>query len=256
MVTHVDRRQGEDWAEKMVARVVDLIGVPAAGIELAQRREGDEVREGCISCDVRPDGWESHTGAVLLGEIVQDFAVRSADRRGHTLRNIAAVLQGYGAAPSFQGPAHFTGFDVFVGFLMLDALVANQDRHSENWSVILGPDRERALMASYDHASSLGFGETDQRRHLLLTTDEGIARWVRKGTAQRFESGSRTTLVELAHVGFDMVEEGVRSHWLGKLQSVTTAQLWTSVADVDRMSRPERRFCYEVMVANRERMLQ
>ena len=170
------------------------------------------------------------------------------------MSNIAAVLQGYGAAPGFQGPAHFTGFDVFVSYLMLDAFVANQDRHSENWSVLLGPDRERALMASYDHASSLGFGE--QRRHRLLTTDGGIARWVRKGTAQRFESGSRSTLVELAHAGFDMVEEGVRSHWLGKLQSVTTAQLWTSVADVDRMSRLERRFCYEVMVTNRERMLQ
>ena len=82
VVTHVDRRQGEDWAEKIVARVADLLGVPAARIELAQRREGDKAREGCISCDVRPDGWESHTGAVLLGEIVQDFAVRSADRRG------------------------------------------------------------------------------------------------------------------------------------------------------------------------------
>lgn len=29
-----------------------------------------------------------------------------------------------------------TGFDVFVGYLLLDALVAKRDRHEQDWAVL------------------------------------------------------------------------------------------------------------------------
>jgi serine/threonine protein kinase HipA of HipAB toxin-antitoxin module len=51
--------------------------------------------------------------------------------------------------------------DVFLGYLMLDAWIANLDRHHENWGLVLTKDITGHLAPSYDHASSLaGCGKT------------------------------------------------------------------------------------------------
>lgn len=59
-----------------------------------------------------------------------------------------------------------TAFEAFTGYLVLDALVANQDRHEENWAVLrpLPGGGEVTLAGSYDHGSSLAFNLTDARR--------------------------------------------------------------------------------------------
>ena len=52
-----------------------------------------------------------------------------------------------------------TGAEVFVGYVLLDALINNTDRHSSNWGVIAVKEEavERLeLMPSFDHALSLG----------------------------------------------------------------------------------------------------
>ena len=58
-----------------------------------------------------------------------------------------------------------------VGYLLLDSLVGNTDRHHENWGVLaLGTVAGLSveLAPSFDHASSLGRENTDDRRCRLL----------------------------------------------------------------------------------------
>ena len=121
--------QGEDWAEKITAEMAQLLGVPAARVQLAQRRG----RYGSISLSLRPPGWELQHGAVLLAELLSDYAPRSKSRAGHTLASVQRVFS------EVRPPAalpQFTAFEAFTGYLVLDALVANQDRHEENWAVL------------------------------------------------------------------------------------------------------------------------
>jgi hypothetical protein len=47
------------------------------------------------------------------------------------------------------------GFDFFLGYLLFDAWIANQDRHHENWAVHLNPDAELELAPTFDHAAAL-----------------------------------------------------------------------------------------------------
>ena len=69
-----DRRQGEDWAEKIAAELAQLIGLPAAVVEIAVR----DSAPGCLSRDLKPGaGWEVHTGAVLISEVAPRLTVRS-----------------------------------------------------------------------------------------------------------------------------------------------------------------------------------
>jgi hypothetical protein len=84
----VDRREGEDWAEKIAGELAASIGLPAATIEMAVRQS----LPGCISRDVKPAaGWEMQEGGVALN--MPDFARRSRTHVGHNIANIASVLR-------------------------------------------------------------------------------------------------------------------------------------------------------------------
>lgn len=90
---------------------------------------------------------------------------------------------------------------MFAGYTLFDVLIANTDRHEQNWAILvprLTSEPER-LAPSYDHASSLGFNLQDSARQPRVE-DRGLLRaWVEKGCARRFEHvGSPRSLVDHA----------------------------------------------------------
>lgn len=58
VVAKKGRRQGEDWAEKVVEHVAAVLGVPSAHIRMASRAG----RPGLLSYDLTPLGSELQTG--------------------------------------------------------------------------------------------------------------------------------------------------------------------------------------------------
>jgi hypothetical protein len=79
--------------------------------------------------------------------------------------------------------------------LMLDAWIANQDRHHENWSLVVSPEPAVHLAPTYDHASSLGSNEIDKnRRDRLTTRDKGCSmeRYVERAQSAFFLSPSHS----------------------------------------------------------------
>ena len=70
-----------------------------------------------------------------------------------------------------MGTAWNNAFDVFVGYLLLNAWFANQDRHHENWGVINHNDAIY-LAPTFDHAASMGQNETDSVRKNRLNTKD------------------------------------------------------------------------------------
>lgn len=147
-------RQGEDWSEKVSSELARLIRVPCAEVQLADL----SGRPGSISRNLRPHGWEMQAGSLLLAEADVDYqpgAMKVKGRPGHSLVRIKQSLDGAGPPPGETVPDEFGAFDVFVGFMVLDAWIANRDRHDENWSILLPPPGlscPTLLCASYDQA--------------------------------------------------------------------------------------------------------
>jgi len=144
-------------------------------------------------------------------------------RPGHTLQNIQAVLEGVGAPPGFEGPESLTAFDVFCGYLVLDALIANRDRHEENWAVLtpqLYPGQPR-LSPSFDHASSLGYNLLDSKRQVLVAQPDRLRAWAERGTAWRYEHlGSAPTLVDHAAAAVELGSADGARWWRSQLQTL------------------------------------
>ncbi|MFE7199378.1 hypothetical protein ACFU8R_03815 [Pseudonocardia alni] len=248
-------RQGEDWAEKIVCELGELLGVPCAEVQMAVRNG----RAGSVSRNVAPDGWNLVLGSLLLGASSPDYLdgeLRPPGRPGHSPEAILRALDGIDAPPGTALPDAGT---TFAGYLLLDAWVGNQDRHDQNWAVLretADPGRIR-MAPSYDHASSLGFNLRDTRRQALITN--GVAAYAAAARAHRFEhspGASRSEIPTLVDVCRGILRgRPAAAYWWERLESVGTDRIAAVVAAAPGMSAPAATFATELLLINRRRLL-
>lgn len=256
---------GDHWAEKVCCEICKLLGLPHADYELAEWRG----RQGVVTPNFVPEGGRLVLGNELLAKKITGYAAMSRfGVRQHTVRAVMIVL----GAPAIGPPAGFAfsselprARDFFVGYLMLDALVGNQDRHHENWGLVVGPRdpvNDIRLAPSFDHASSLGRNERDEeRKRRLSTRDRGsqIDAYVRRARSAFFlSSASPNPLSTLA-----AFKEGGRlarraeAYWLRRLQGLEMAD-FASIFDglpSSEISIPARDFALAMLEANRSRLI-
>lgn len=244
---------GEDWAEKLAAEIAHALGVPAAHVELA-RRHGTP---GIISADVSEGAHLVLGNEVLHGRNPDYPRSKGGEVPGYTYEAIADALTARGVAPPQEAEPALGVLGVFTGYLLLDALIGNQDRHHENWAVLSGGDVDR-LAPSFDHASSLGFQLTDTDRQGRCESPDQRRTpeaWARRARCRPMES--RPGLVELALGALRTLPAEVARHYREKLEalSVTTVGTLISRIPAARMSQPARIFVRRVVVENRKRLL-
>lgn len=161
---------GEDWSEKVVSELCALLDIPHAQYEFATWKG----QHGVVSRSFAPPGGTWVAGNEVLVRINKGYPTdKFYSVRQHTLRLVLSIMK----LDFIRPPLNWTSFgdvqsalDVFVGYLMLDAWVGSQDRHHENWGFIVSPESTIHLAPTFDHASSLGWNETDETRTQRLMT--------------------------------------------------------------------------------------
>jgi len=246
-----DHVHGEDWAEKAASHLAHLLGIPCAEVEMAVR----EGEKGSIVANLRPASYQMQPGQVVLESCDAPGYIhrnKGKDHPGHTLENIRDALREDRPPPGCTPPFDASAFDVFAGYVLFDAWIANQDRHDNNWSVltpITATDSPRLLSGSYDHASSLAFGEPDSKRQMLLSRPDGVATWCARGKASRFEG--RPKLAEAAYTALQLASPEAREYWLEQLRHVSGADVTYVLNRVPRMSEAARTFAAKLLELNR-----
>jgi hypothetical protein len=165
---------GEHWAEKVACELSELLGLPHGHYELALWK----TQKGIITPSIVPTGGQLVHGNELLNRVYSNYPIYQRYRvKQHTLRKIRVLMNN----PTVHLPFNWkitkgieTAFDVFVGYLLLDTWIANQDRHHENWAFIITKEGTIYLAPTFDHGAGLGRNETDEnRRKRLITRDKG-----------------------------------------------------------------------------------
>ena len=166
---------GDDWAEVVSAHLADALGLPHASYELAEwrgqrgvlsRRFGSKDR-GLVHGNELFVDWVQVEGYPITGP--QKFTrvpQYTPDLVLDTLLKLDVQPDPEWALPE---NVH-TGADVMVGYLLLDALIANTDRHDLNWAVEVDRSASGGLLLAptFDHASSLGRSLPDSKRETRL----------------------------------------------------------------------------------------
>lgn len=255
---------GENWAEKVCCEVCRLLDIPHAEYDLAAWKDG---RMGVITPSFVPKGGRLVLGNELLSRIYEDYDQTKRFRaRQHTVRGAMAFASlpvvgfplGWEPPPLMKDAA-----GVFVGYLMLDALVGNQDRHHENWGLVV-PSNDGVFFApTFDHASSLGRNESDETRTERLSTKDkgrGMETYVRRAKSAFYATSSATKPLAT----LDAFREAARirpeaaGYWVSRLAGVEIADYREILAEVpDRViTEPAREFAVRMMEINSNRIIE
>lgn len=251
-------RQAGDWTEATASAVARAIGVPSAQSQLATRAG----LEGVIVRNVRPAGYDMVTGRLaMLHDIDVELSDSKRDKTasiGHSIVNIFRSLEGYGPVPEETSWSTCTGADVMVAYLLLDALIANGDRHEQNWSVLRASSSDDgnldAVSATYDLEASLGFQLTDESRSSRLRDRRGMEKYARKGLARRFDGDRNSTLVDVAVCALGRCSDDGRRRIDEVLEAIATVDYDEIVEGCSPVSEVTRRFAAEVLKINGRRI--
>lgn len=253
---------GENWAEKVCCELCALLGIPHAHYDFATWRQ----RSGVASPTFVPDGGRLVHGNELLAKLVSDY---EREKRFRARQHTVAVVMGIMRFPEIRLPLESVPVEqiknaasMFVGYLMLDALVGNQDRHHENWGLILLSEGGVTLAPTFDHASSLGRNETDEERVARLTTrDQGrsVEKYVERAKSAFFHTPTSEkpfTTLEAFQEAAKLIPEA-RDYWLKRLAATGLAD-YSGIFDnipPQEITEPARGFALKMLEVNRNRLL-
>lgn len=263
---------GENWAEVAASRICDLLRIPHAHYDFADF----QCRQGVVCKTIVP----AHERLVHANEPLSRFhsvasiqgeydTERKYKQTAYSIRTVVAFLRlignglvslpvGWDDAP--DGVDDPLG--LFIGYLMLDALIANQDRHHENWGFIVR-NKELIYMApTYDHASSLGRNETDTNRLERLNTKDkrrDVEYYASRALAAIYSNEQppkRLTTMDAFWLAAERnPEAGVG--WIDRLHALSEESLCHIFANIpeDRITTPAIDFATKLMMINKERLL-
>ncbi|HVA47719.1 MAG TPA: hypothetical protein VNH11_15220 [Pirellulales bacterium] len=181
-----------------------------------------------------PSGLVPVLGNQLL--LARDAAYPTAQRfkvRQHSVDAVAEVVASL-QPPAGQWvtgvpPAIGSALELFAGYVMLDAWIANQDRHHENWAALR--DDEMRLAPTYDHGAGLARNLTDEERRERLTTRDKNR--IVAAFAERARSAFYATPTDSRPLGtldafkaFGRITPTGAAAWLDHLSKVNFDDVW------------------------------
>lgn len=263
---------GDDWAEKIAAELAECLQMPHARAELACLGE----HFGVISLDFTKN---AARGALLLGNaLLQDMdPAYPKEQRFRVAQHTVTRVLDFLTQDFIQLPANLEwpgawmeGFycaaDVFVGYLLLDALIGNTDRHHENWGVLQTIRRNSKVRAelapTFDHAASMGQILQEEERGKRITTNdprfavEAYAEKARSSFYGKEDDKKQLSTMEAFLLAAKQREQAAEA-WLDRLKALSVDRIQEVVGRVpeERMSDATKGFVTRYLVHNRKRLL-
>lgn len=238
---------GEHWTEKVGAEVAHLLGVPHAIIELAEFGG----KRGSASPSFVPPGIDLiHGNEILAGRILGYDAQKKFRQSDHTLNRI---VKAFDIFP--KGPLRIEALTTLAGYLMLDAIVCNVDRHHENWGILrsaaaVGKLATQTIAPTFDHASSLGRELRDEKRRAVLDKNR-VAEYVSKGSGAIYwketDLKGENPLALCTHAA--RIHRTYFQRWIDRVKNIAPEELEVLVSDVpdDWMSPIAKQFAKAIL---------
>lgn len=247
---------GEHWSEKVAAEIGAQLGIPVAQVELAMCND----TPGACSKSFLPDKGVLVHGNELLQKVDQAYPV--TELRGVSKHTVDAVFAPLNDVEAPLGaPPTLSAADCFVGYLLLDALIGNGDRHHENWAVIQDT-ASRHLAPSYDHASSLGRELRDEVRSVRLgglDQSRTVDRYAARATSAFYASAADAkplSPIEAFRVAARL-RPAASAFWLARLANLRhdTIENIVYAVPTELITAPARRFALALTAWSRPRLL-
>lgn len=260
---------GEHWSEKVAEQLCHELGIPHAPYDMAIMNDD---RPGIVTPNIIPNNCRMVMGNEVLHKDSpanypspiqgQERIVRVKD---HTITRVLGVLDKgeYDVPDSEYELDGLNAGDLFCGYLLLDALISNQDRHHENWAIVIENEtKRRYLCPTYDHAASLGRELTDAKRKEKLQSNDKFQQvqfFVTKARSELFKSKADKKPLLTVDAFYHAVEkrQHAKSFWLQKLKQLSEDKIETIFQNIPNtiISNEARQFAKQIVLENKARVL-
>ncbi|MEZ9338703.1 HipA domain-containing protein [Vibrio splendidus] len=253
-------RTGEDWAEKIACELARLLGLPHAEYDLATHNGEQGIRTKKFTME----GDRLIAGNILIEDIVTNIlnTVLEPKQQSHTVARVISAMdfiitmppKGWEPIKNVQ-----TAKEVFVGYVLLDCLISNQDRHNENWAMVTHTDGSKSLAPTFDHAASLGRNESDEKREAMLRPEQGrrdVSGYVKRCKSWYYIDGNRLKTLEAFAIFSSFVPEAA-VEWLTRLESIRDEQIHAILDNFPAgyLSVIQKEFCFRLITENKQNIL-
>jgi len=251
---------GEVWAEKVACGIAKKMGIPCAEVNLAsfQGVTGTASKIFLSSDEILMHGNE------LMSLVVEGYEEDKAFHQSeHTLDRIIRfwvqrqhILIPSGWEIPIENP---TAAHLMAGYLVLDGLIGNTDRHHENWGLIAtfqhdNDDNQEVIFRiapSFDHASSLGRESTDERKQRINVSPSSMRNYVLRGRTPIYLMSTDAS----GAAPIEVIRQGLREYpklfgpWLQVVRDLNTEDLSSIFEMVPRglISEVSKDFALQVM---------
>ena len=261
-----ERGTGEDWAEVVSAELCELLGLPHVHYEMAQEFRNDEFAFPGVVCEKLIERNEDLIlGNVLL--LIEDPQYPKQKRfkvQQHCRQAVSDAVWNFRPPNGSEKMPSCcrTAGEAFVGYLLLDAWIANVDRHHENWGVVWNGKAFR-LAPTFDHGAALAhYLKDEERRDRLTTRDRGrsVEAFAQRGESALYLSVDEPKPMRLldAFAAFAEYAPDAGKAWLEKLSQIGLDDVARIVDRVpnERMSAICREFTIKLLQINQRRLLE
>lgn len=244
---------------KIACELAALLGLPHAHYELAVYKG----KRGVITKNFISERGEQ----LILGNELLETFVSSEDGNNPNIQYVDDVHQimlntvinkpiGFSSLKDIKTASEF-----FIGYLMFDALISNQDRHNENWGAIITVKGVNHLAPSYDHGASLARNISDEMRTKRLTSkDRGqqVSQFVLKAKSWFLnrEIDSRIKLLD-AFNEYALMEREAAKSWLKILKELDDEEIRLLISRVpeELMTQVAKDFTFKLIQCNKSNLL-
>lgn len=251
---------GEDWAEVIACELANKLGMPHAHYMFATKKG--------VSGVLTPSFLNENTlvlgNELLYKEINKNYERESKAPKEHTVEAISMALN-HLKPPKDIAHSKLTAKDIFAGYLFFDVLIANQDRHHENWAITVERVDEKKsnlyLAPTYDHGSSLAYNllESDRINRLETNdTNRQIPIFSMKTKSAIFRKGEEKVLsLREALTYFCEYNKISLRVWRASLEKLSIGMISGIIEDInsDIMTDIEKQFTIQLVKANRVYLL-
>lgn len=180
----IGKHEGENWAEIVACHLATLLDIPCAKYTPGSIQENSKTTYGVISQSFvnKKEGGRLINANEFLTKLIKNYDPDKAyKQRNYTFSQSIALIKLL--TPNLKE----SPIKQFIGYLVFDVWIGNQDRHHENWGFVAS-STGLYLAPSFDHASSMGCRVGDiEKQERLNTKDTGYS-------VEAFSSKAKTAM--------------------------------------------------------------
>lgn len=261
---------GEHWSEYISSMICDDLMIPHANYEMCLINDKyGQKRYGVLSEKIFNESFDMIMGNQFLFQSRQNDTsddIFNTDKFNASYHTIDAVLNSISNVDIYErrNVNLQNTCDVFCGYLMLDALICNQDRHDENWAILqCNINGKLYLCPTYDHASSLATNISDLEKEERLSSKDKfrqVPHFVSKAKSALYHEGKKLTPLEAFTIALQhtTVSESAKKYWLELLyNNISESSINRIFNNIDDsiMSTVSKKFTLEMILCNKSRIL-